>query len=124
VRVLLVDDSKTMRKLLRKNLEAYAFEYVEAENGQVALNHLADQDFDLVITDVNMPEMDGFSMCHQIRNVIQRNQNVKIIVLSTETPAQDQISQLIISDYVIKPPPPGEIEKKIEQILGVQVACK
>lgn len=118
MRVLLVDDSKTMRKILKKNLEGYAFEYFEAENGQIALGYLVAHDFDLVITDVNMPEMDGYSMCHHIRSM-DRNKNVKIMVLSTETPGPETMQKLMISDFVIKPPPPGEVEAKIEKILGL-----
>jgi len=62
--------------------------------------------------------MDGYSMCHHIRTM-DRNKNVKIMVLSTETPGIDIMQRLVISDYVIKPPPPGEVEAKIEKILGI-----
>lgn len=68
IKALVVDDSRTMRTLLSKNLNLYNFQVLQAENGLQALDMLAvHPDIELIVTDYNMPKMDGFALVAQIR---------------------------------------------------------
>ena len=68
MRILLVDDEPTLRMTLVANLELEGFEVVEAENGEQALRILGEQDFDLVLTDIRMPGMNGVEMFQRMRS--------------------------------------------------------
>jgi two-component system chemotaxis response regulator CheY len=81
--ILIVDDSATMRALVRAALEADAHVAVEAANGAAALSMLAHTAVDLVITDVLMPELDGISLTRALR-ADERFRAVPILVLTTE----------------------------------------
>src|SRR4026209_41063 len=67
LRVLVVDDNPTNRKLLKLLLEAEGHSIVEADNGISALERLDREQLDAVISDILMPEMDGYRLCHEIR---------------------------------------------------------
>ena len=83
-RILTVDDSKTMRDMVSFTLKKAGYEVGEAEDGRVALTVLAGSKFDLIITDLNMPNMDGISL---IKNVRQdaKHRGVPILILTTES---------------------------------------
>ena len=66
-KVLTVDDSKTMRQMVTFTLKNAGFDIIEAEDGQHALSVLGDEKVDLVITDLNMPNMDGFELINELR---------------------------------------------------------
>lgn len=83
-RVLAVDDSKTMRGMLSSTLAEAGFDVVEAEDGLKALDALASSRFDLVITDVNMPNLDGVSLIRHVR-ACGRHIGLPVLVLTTES---------------------------------------
>ena len=84
IKILLVDDSESVRNPLRRELEAAGFAVVEAEDGVKGLEALeANQDTNIVISDVNMPEMDGITMCTRISE-IEAYKNIHLFVLTTE----------------------------------------
>lgn len=66
-KILIVDDNKTVRTLLGLNLRKENYEVIEAENGQEGLNRVNEDKPDLVISDILMPQMDGFEFCKQVR---------------------------------------------------------
>ncbi|MCB8923957.1 MAG: response regulator [Ardenticatenaceae bacterium] len=82
--VLVVDDEKMTRDLLRMMLQPAGFEISEAENGLEALQQIAKQRPDIVILDVMMPEMDGLTACAEIRRNPQ-TANLPVIMLSAKT---------------------------------------
>ncbi len=101
-RLLLVDDSKTSRKLILPALEQEGYEVIEATNGEEALKIIRSQKIDLIISDVEMPLIDGITLCRIIRQ--QDNLTIPVLLLSSQ-----QTDQAIISgfnagadDYIIK----------------------
>jgi two-component system chemotaxis response regulator CheY len=83
-KVLAIDDSRTIRNLLRVSLEGAGFEFHSAEDGQEGVEVFPDVDPDIVITDINMPRMDGFGVINTLRSGPNRT-NVPILVLTTES---------------------------------------
>ncbi|TIX49072.1 response regulator [Alteraurantiacibacter aquimixticola] len=83
-RILTVDDSPSMRALLLHALTAQGFHVEQAEDGQAALEWLAMNEVDVVITDINMPRMDGFGLIEHLRGSA-RHADRPILVLSTES---------------------------------------
>jgi DNA-binding response OmpR family regulator len=82
-RVLVAEDEASIREFIVINLERAGYEVVQAENGQQALNEYTshDGDFDMVLLDIMMPEMDGIEVCKQLRSM---SKNVGIIMLTAK----------------------------------------
>ncbi|MEA2738560.1 MAG: two-component system, chemotaxis family, chemotaxis protein CheY [Acetobacteraceae bacterium] len=83
-RILTVDDSKTMRQMVSSTLRKAGFDVNEAEDGKKALTVLSAGRFDLIITDLNMPNMDGISLIKTVRANPQ-HRDVPILILTTES---------------------------------------
>ncbi|USI71715.1 response regulator [Sphingomonas morindae] len=83
-RVLTVDDSASMRALLLHALRDRGFEVAQAEDGMAALEWLAINDTDVVVTDINMPRLDGFGLIEKLRDHA-RHRDRPILVLTTES---------------------------------------
>src|ERR1700748_2688893 len=83
-RILAVDDSKTMRDMVSFTLKKAGFDVAEAEDGKAALNVLTSGKFDLIITDLNMPNMDGITLIKNVRSGSQ-HRAVPILILTTES---------------------------------------
>ena len=86
-RILVVDDELRVRDLIKKYARFEGYDVSEASNGLQALELCRDQNFDIVIMDVMMPELDGFSACKEIRKF----SNVPIIILSARGEEYDKI---------------------------------
>lgn len=84
VRVLTVDDSASMRALLRAALTSSGFDVEQAEDGQEALEWLATNEVDVVLTDINMPRLDGFGLIERLRETALHADR-PILVLTTES---------------------------------------
>ena len=116
-RVLIVDDSRTSRKLMRNILEANDYEVAgEASNGEEAIDIVyEDKDIDLVLLDVMMPKMDGWETCREIRKVSQ----VPIIMLTAKSDETDELLgyNLGIDEYITKPFSPKILVARIDAIL-------
>ena len=83
-KVLAIDDSRTIRNLLRMCIEGAGFDFYSACDGVEGVDVFADVDPDIVITDINMPRMDGFGVIETLRGGPNRT-NVPILVLTTES---------------------------------------
>lgn len=83
-RILTVDDSASMRALLQHALGTRGFDVAQAEDGMAALEWLAANEADLVITDINMPRLDGFGLIERLRSG-SRHRDRPILVLTTES---------------------------------------
>jgi two-component system chemotaxis response regulator CheY len=83
-RILTVDDSASMRALLNNALTRHGFWVFQADDGQAAFEWLALHEVDLVITDINMPRLDGFGLIEQLR-AERRHRDRPILVLTTES---------------------------------------
>ncbi len=113
--ILITDDEEMIRKLIRKYAEFEGYCVSEACNGMDALIQLKNNHFDLVIMDIMMPELDGFSACREIR----KTSDIPIIMLSARGEEYDKINgfEIGIDDYVIKPFSPKELMLRMNVIL-------
>ena len=114
-KLLIVDDEEMIRKLIRKYAEFDGHEVVEACDGLDAVTKFRHNDFDLIVMDIMMPELDGFSACREIR----KTSNIPIIMLSARGEEYDKINgfEIGIDDYVVKPFSPKELLLRINAIL-------
>jgi two-component system chemotaxis response regulator CheY len=102
--VLVVDDSATVRKFVSVSLEMQGFDVTIACDGMDALEQLPKRRFDLVITDLNMPNMDGFEFIKALRENPEYK-DLPVIILSSlsDQTNKEQGSRLGVSSYVVKP---------------------
>ena len=116
MRLLIADDEARIRELIKKYALFEGYEVAEAENGMAAVERFRKEDFDLVILDVMMPELDGFSALAEIRKVSR----VPVIMLSARGEEYDRIHgfQLGVDDYVVKPFSPKELMMRVAAILS------
>lgn len=102
--ILAIDDSRTMRDLLRSILEDAGFRVTTAEDGADGVTKLADANPDVIITDINMPVMDGFGLIESVRKS-ECAATVPILVLSTESSAEskDRARRIGATGWIVKP---------------------
>ncbi len=121
--VMIVDDSPAMRRFVRRVVEVSGFavgRYLEAGDGEEALAQLEHEWVDVVMTDINMPRMDGEALVAALRTH-DHLANVPVIVISTDaTDARRQrLEHLGAQGYVTKPFAPETLRAEIERVLGV-----
>jgi two-component system chemotaxis response regulator CheY len=118
MKILVVDDSSTMRRIIKNTLARIGYEDVEeAENGVDALSKL--EGIGLVLTDWNMPVMDGLTLVNSIRGN-DKHKTVPIIMVTTEA-AKEEIVVAIkagVNDYIIKPFNQTTLQEKLDKVLG------
>ncbi|AEA33334.1 response regulator [Hippea maritima] len=123
MKVITIDDSSTMRRIIKNTLKriGYGDEILEAENGKEALDILASNDVDLIITDWNMPVMDGLTFVKKIRSD-HKYDDIPIIMVTTEAAKEDIITALKagVNNYIVKPFTPQVLKEKIEAVLGLK----
>ncbi|MED1408831.1 response regulator transcription factor [Bacillus paramycoides] len=114
-RVLVVDDESDMRQLVGMYLDNFGYEWGEAENGKEALRNLETDHYDFVVLDIMMPEMDGLSVCKEIR----KTSDVPIIFLTAKGEEWNRVNGLRMGadDYIVKPFSPGELIARMEAVL-------
>ncbi|MDD3335631.1 MAG: response regulator transcription factor [Eubacteriales bacterium] len=115
MKLLIVDDEEKIRDLIAKYAAFEGYEYIEAENGMDAIEKARREAVDLVIMDIMMPELDGFSAAREIR----KDKPVPIILLSARGEEYDKIHgfELGIDDYVVKPFSPKELMLRVGAVL-------
>ncbi len=123
MKVLLVDDSGTMRTIQKRCLNKLGIEdgdIVEAEDGRQALEYFEKQAFDVVLSDWNMPNMDGLTLLKELR---QRSKDIPIIMITTEAERARVVTaiQAGISDYLVKPFTPDGLREKLEKWVAINV---
>lgn len=114
--VLVVDDDQAVRTMLCKIMKSNDFEVVQAESGEEALKAVAEQDFDLMLLDINMHGMDGFEVINEIRG---QGKNVPIIVVSGRKADYDTLYGLDIGadEYITKPFNPVTLGAKAKALV-------
>jgi two-component system chemotaxis response regulator CheY len=120
VKFLVVDDFSTMRRIVRGLLKELGHTDVdEAEDGVVAITKLKAGRFDFVVTDINMPNMDGFELLRTIRET-PAMQTMPVLMVTAEARKEDIIraAQLRASGYIVKPFTKATLQEKLEKILG------
>ncbi|MBL4612305.1 MAG: response regulator [Emcibacter sp.] len=116
---LTIDDSKTMRDMVAFTLKNAGFEVVEAENGQLGLDKINGSSFDVIITDINMPVMDGITFTREAR----KRPEVKttpILILTTESGAdiKNQGRDAGATGWIVKPFNPEKLLQVVEKVCG------
>ncbi|MBP3348797.1 MAG: response regulator transcription factor [Clostridia bacterium] len=114
-KILVVDDEAGIRTLIKKYATFEGHEILEADNGMEAIEMCRNDEFDMVIMDVMMPELDGFSAVREIKKI----SDVPVIMLSARTEEYDKIHgfEIGVDDYVEKPFSPKELMLRINAVL-------
>jgi len=120
LKILAVDDSPTMRRIIVNTLKRAGFEDVmEASDGKDALAKMKVEKFNLVITDWNMPEMDGLTFVATLRSM-DDYKKLPILMVTTRSVKDDIVEALKVgvNNYIVKPFTPETLKDKIEQVLA------
>ncbi len=118
IKILVVDDFPTMRRIIRNLLKDLGFENVdEAEDGQMGLDKIRNGSFDLIVSDWNMPNMDGLTMLQQIRadpNIA----TLPVLMVTAEAKKENIVAaaKAGASGYVVKPFTAAVLEEKLNKI--------
>ena len=115
-KLLVVDDEPKIREVIREYAEFNGYEVAEAEDGMSAIGLCKLNDYDLVILDIMMPKLDGFSTCKEIKKL----QDLPIIMLSARGEEYDKLFgfELGIDDYIVKPFSPKELMARVSAVLA------
>lgn len=122
-KILIIEDEKNMRKIIKDYLIRENYEIIEAEDGEEGLNKFFDNNIDLVILDIMLPKIDGWSVCKEIRN---KNKEIYIIMLTARDKENDEIFgfELGADEYITKPFSPRVLVAKINRIFKKDMELK
>ncbi|WP_188453820.1 response regulator transcription factor [Virgibacillus oceani] len=114
-KVLVVDDEERIRRLIRMYLEREDFIVEEADNGKDALDMALTNDYDVILLDIMMPEMDGIEVCEQIR----KEKNTPVIMLTAKGEEANRVQGFEVGtdDYIVKPFSPREVVLRVKALL-------
>ncbi|MDR3072886.1 MAG: response regulator transcription factor [Clostridiales Family XIII bacterium] len=114
-KILIVDDEKKILEVIREYAEFNGFEVSEAENGMDAVKMCQEHDYDMIVMDVMMPKLDGFSAVKEIR----KEKDIPVIMLSARSEEFDKLFafELGVDDYMVKPFSPKELMARINVVL-------
>jgi len=120
-RILLTDDSATVRAILRKALCDGGYEVIEAENGQIAVERAAVDHPELILMDVDMPVMTGFEAIEELRRS-EATAIIPVLFLTARSEAEDMVNGLGLGaqDYVVKPCEPAVLLARVATALAVK----
>ena len=113
--VLVVDDESMVREVVCAYLEREGFTTIEAIDGQTALRHVDEHDPDIIVLDVMLPKMDGYSVLAELR----KHTEVPVILLTARADEVDRVLGLELGadDYVVKPFSPRELAARVRSVL-------
>ena len=116
-KVLVAEDEESIREFIVINLTRSGYDVEQAENGAVALDLFSrdEASFDVAILDIMMPEVDGLTVCKELR---KRSSDLGIIMLSAKTQGMDKVTGLLVGadDYVTKPFSPSELMARVDAV--------
>ena len=114
-RILIVDDEFNIRRVVKEYAEFEGYEVGEAANGMEAVELVKNNDYDLIVMDIMMPKLDGFSTCKEIK----KYKSIPVIMLSARGEEYDKLFgfELGIDDYVVKPFSPKELMARIKAVI-------
>lgn len=115
IKILLADDDKNIRDMVRLYLQNEGYAVTDARNGEHCLEEFAKQDFDLILLDIMMPVMDGMQALREIR----KTSNVPVIMLTARGETYDKVIGLELGadDYIVKPFDPKELMARIKAVI-------
>lgn len=113
--ILIVDDEINIRRVVKEYAEFEGYEVGEAANGMEAVELVKNNDYDLIVMDIMMPKLDGFSTCKEIK----KYKSIPVIMLSARGEEYDKLFgfELGIDDYVVKPFSPKELMARIKAVI-------
>jgi two-component system chemotaxis response regulator CheY len=117
-RILAVDDSPSMRQLVRGTLAGAGYELAQRADGIEALEYAKEHGADLVLTDFNMPRMDGIALARELRT-LPEYKGIPILLLTTETNPElkKQAREVGITGWIVKPFSPADLLASIKRAL-------
>ena len=124
MKVLLVDDSATMRTIQRRCLNKLGIEDIqEAEDGVQALQKYEENEFDVVLSDWNMPNMPNMDGLDLLKKNRERNKDIPVIMITTEAEQARVVTaiQAGVSDYLVKPFTPDQLKEKLVKWVSATV---
>lgn len=115
-KLLIVDDEANIREVVREYAEFSGYDVEEAEDGIQAVSLCRIHDYDLIIMDIMMPKLDGFSACKEIK----KEKDIPVIMMSARGEEYDKLFgfELGIDDYVTKPFSPKELMARVNAVLN------
>jgi two-component system chemotaxis response regulator CheY len=118
MKILVVDDDKTTRKLLSLYLKGKGYEVVTAENGLDAMEKVGTENINFILTDMNMPYMDGIEMTKNLKSDPALN-SIPVVMVTTEADEDEKrrAFEAGVDDYLVKPTNADQINESIKKIL-------
>ncbi|CAO3353850.1 two-component system chemotaxis response regulator CheY [Azospirillum melinis] len=118
-KVMTVDDSRTMRDMVSFTLRGAGYDVVEAADGQQAMSAIATNKVDLVITDLNMPVMDGLTLIRKLR-AIPAHRTLPILMLTTEADESKKAEGRAAgaTGWIVKPFNPDKLVSVVQKVCG------
>ncbi len=118
-KIMTVDDSSSIRAMVRMTLESVGYDVEEAEDGVDALEKLNNNTIDMMISDLNMPRMNGLELCRQVR-ALESHKFIPIIMLTTESIASTKLEgkEAGATGWIVKPFRQEQLLKVIQRVLA------
>ncbi|WP_404453232.1 response regulator transcription factor [Oceanobacillus kapialis] len=114
-KILVVDDEERIRRLIRMYLEREEYEVEEADNGKDALELALSNEYDVILLDIMMPEMDGIEVCQELRK--EKTTPVMMLTAKGEETNRVQGFEIGADDYIVKPFSPREVVLRVKALL-------
>lgn len=127
VKVLVVDDFPTMRRIVKNLLKQIGFENIdEAEDGVQALNKLKSGNYGLIVSDWNMPNMEGIDLLRNIRQEAEPLKNIPFLMVTAEAEKEKVIEAIKagVDNYIVKPFTAEVLKEKLEKIADKKTSLK
>lgn len=123
MKLLVVEDEKMLQQIITKGLKKCGYAVDHADDGEMALEMFGENEYDLIVLDLNLPKVDGMEVLHQIR---EKNQEIKVLILSARSDIEDRIAGLDdgANDYLVKPFDFLELEARIRCLLRQRVVME
>ena len=121
-KILVVDDEAKIRAIIKEYAEFEGYTVVQAEDGMDAVEEVRSEDFDIIVMDIMMPRLDGYSACKEIKKI----KPIPVIMLSARGEEYDKLFgfEIGVDDYVVKPFSPKELMARIKAVLARANASK
>lgn len=114
-RILLIEDENRIREMVKEYLENEGFKITEAADGEEGLNKFKSSEYDMIVLDVMLPKVDGWSVCREVR----RASSIPILMLTARGEEYDRLFgfELGVDDYIVKPFSPKELVARMKAVL-------
>jgi two-component system chemotaxis response regulator CheY len=122
--ILLADDSRSIRQIVSGALRTAGYEVIEAEDGQQGLQRAQERTFDLILTDLNMPMVDGLELTRGIRTLPQHSKTPILIVTTESQLSKKEDAKLAgASGWIVKPIQPKRLVEIVAQVIAKSEGC-